>query len=267
VRRSIAALALFAASAAEAAPVSPRRGGSYESKLEKLTKSLVLAPYVRSPLGEGEGIDADPRFRLDAFDCTTFVETAMALGRSSAPDRAAELLDQIRYSGAPSFETRRHLIEAQWIPDLVRAGWVTDITHDLGGNRVEEMTIEIDRESWKSRRVAKGLDLREHVPYGRWRLPFIPIEDLAAGKVDLPAGTIINVVRAWVPWSPTMISHQGLVLDPPRGGARFVRHASPVAKKVIDEPLSRMMQRYLHPRKPKKWKVIGINVLRVTPPP
>lgn len=242
--------------------------GTYPELLERVTRGLVGAPYVLSALGEGQGIDPDPPFRLDAFDCTTFVETALALASCDTASDAAVLLDVIRYRGSmPDFSSRRHLIEASWIPDLIAAGFVADATVKLGGEHVRWMKVSIDRTSWRQRRIAKNLALDpERVPYGEYELPYVPIEVLASGEVFLPAGTIINVVRAHVPWSPTMIAHQGIVLDHPRDGVRFVRHASPVSKRVIDEPLERMMQRYLKPKKEKKWKVVGIHLLSIVDP-
>ena len=58
-------------------------------RLIYLSDPFVGAPYVVSPLGEGAGEDTDPRIRFDAFDCTTFVETTMALLFFARPGRGA----------------------------------------------------------------------------------------------------------------------------------------------------------------------------------
>jgi hypothetical protein len=84
--------------------------------------------------------------------------------------------------------------------------------------------------------------------------------------MEIPPGTIVNVVRADVPWTPDVITHQGLVLMRDGERARFVRHASPVWKRVVDEPLDHFVKRYEHPSKPQPWKVIGLNLLRITDP-
>ena len=57
------------------------------------------APYVISLLGEGMGVDPDPRMRFDAFDCTTFVETVLALSFAVDLPSAELRLDHIRYQG------------------------------------------------------------------------------------------------------------------------------------------------------------------------
>src|SRR5690606_38458746 len=103
-----------------AAAVATSAVPSIAERVEAASAPFVGAPYRRSPLGEGEGIDPDARYREDAFDCLTLVETAIALAHRSDRAQAARILDDIRYAdgGPPSYERRLHLMEAQWIPDL-----------------------------------------------------------------------------------------------------------------------------------------------------
>lgn len=241
-----------------------RTARSWPELLESVSRGLVAGPYLLSPLGEGEGVDPDPRFRLDAFDCTTFVETVLALAACDNPTEAAALLDRIRYHGLPSFQSRSHLIEAQWIPSLVEQGFVEDVTEELGGDAVRYVDVVITKRSWKTRRIGRDLAL-DTPPIGKHRLPMIPIAKMVSDPPSLPPGTIVNIVREEVPWSPTMIAHQGIVLAAPRTGVAIVRHASPVSKRVIDETVEHMMGRYLKPKREKKWKIAGVNLLRIVP--
>lgn len=236
-------------------------GTSLAERLERVTRPLLERPYVLSPLGEGEGEDPDPRFRLDAFDCTTFVETAVALATTPDEATAESRLDAIRYRGAPSFQHRRHLMASQWIPDLVGEGLLTDITREIGGAETKLMRLVMSKERWQRRRIAKNLSLdAEHVPVGTFEVPYIPAELLEQWAARVPPGTIINILRVDVPWSPVVVTHQGLVVLKPGSKTRWVRHASPVRKRVIDEPLASMMRRY---QKPRKWPIAGMNLLRV----
>jgi hypothetical protein len=245
-----------------------RDGGPWAALLERVPRGLVGAPYLRSPLGEAAAPDRDPRFRLDAFDCTTFVETAIALGHCDNLPGAERWMELLRYSSAPgSFQTRRHLIESQWLPELIAAGVLEDITEQVGGKATRRVNLALDADRWTKRRIARDLALgAADVPSGRFPIPLIPLEVLAKGAIDIPPGTLINVVRVDLPSSPTLITHQGLALDPPCGGERFVRHASPVAKRVIDEPLSRFIGRYVKPRTERKWKVAGFNLAAIREP-
>src|SRR5690606_32543867 len=58
-------------------------GMSLPERVDKLSSIFLGSDYVGDPLGEGESgvYDRDPLYRFDAFDCTTYVETVLALSR------------------------------------------------------------------------------------------------------------------------------------------------------------------------------------------
>lgn len=237
---------------------------SLGERLERVSRPLKNRPYGVSPLGEGRGQDADPRFRLDRFDCTTFVETSLALSYSQNLDEAERWLDQIRYNGEPSFENRRHFVSAQWRPGLIQDGFLKDRTREIGGRHTREVELNFDKKAWSQRRVARSLKLPESaLPWGRHRLRYVPIAALERMKSKLPSGLVVNVVRAKRAGRPILVTHQGLLLKNPKGRGLVFRHASPVAKKVIDEPLDHMLRRYA---KPRAWPVLGLNFLEPVKP-
>ena len=108
---------------------------SLVKRLKMVSEPFIGAPYQNSPLGEGDaqGPDGDPLIRFDAFDCTTFVETVMAMAMTSTLTEAERVLLTIRYRESEvTFLKRRHFPEAEWIPELSRgaerhdaAGWQT----------------------------------------------------------------------------------------------------------------------------------------------
>ena len=226
-------------------------------RLQLLSLPFLNTPYVLSPLGEARGIDPDPRFRIDAFDCTTFVETVMVLAYRKDWSEAADLLDHLRYNHDHiDFDHRRHLITADWLPKLQAEGLLSDITEKIAGKHTQKITLILSKERWRKRRIAKALNLREEdIPFGRYSLPIVPIAKLRKKAKHIPSGTLINVVRVSSRYSPVIVTHQGLFFRDNQG-REFIRHASPVAKRVIDEPLSNMIRRY---QKPRKWRVAGIN--------
>ncbi len=237
---------------------------SFPDLLELVTQGLVGAPYVLSPLGEGEGgqVDSDPRLRWDYFDCTTFVETAMALAATDDPAQVQSILDDIRYEdGQVGFQNRRHLVMSQWLPGLRADGWLEDVTEVVGGDETITSQVKLP-EAWEKRRIARTLKLTR-LPEGQFSLQYLSLATLEKVQDKVPDGTLVNILRRPQARAPDYVTHQGLVLVV--NGVKVVRHASPVSKRIIDEPLARMIQRYLHPSVERKWPIVGMSFHRLLP--
>ncbi len=225
------------------------------------TRLLVGAPYVLSALGEGAGPDADPRFRLDAFDCLGFLETAIALGSSRSLDEAARALDDIRYQGPPALGARNHEVQAQWLPANLEKGWIVELTRPLAGARAFEVPIEFTPDRWRALRAAgraiDGLPAARE-PVGRFELWAIAPEELAALGPHIPEGTAVVVVRADEPARTTRVSHVGLVVAGP-SGERSIRHATTWPRdgsgRVVEEPLAGFAARQRRAR--PGWPLVG----------
>jgi hypothetical protein len=224
------------------------------------TRALVGAPYLASPLGEGSGPDADPRFRLDAFDCMTFVETAVALGSAASTEEAALALDDVRYGGAPARAARNHEVLSQWIPANLAKGWIAEVTGAVAGPLARRVEKTFTAEGWAAVRAAgraiPGLP-RARLPLGSFGVDVVSAADVAAVAPRLPAGALVFVVRADAPERSTLVAHVGLVVPGPRGPR--VRHAtrSRRAKRVIEEPLAAFVRReaQAYPR----WPLEGFS--------
>ena len=241
--------------------------GPIAARLEQVTRPLLDAPYVLSPLGEGPGAtpDADPRLRFDAFDCTTFVETGLALALSSSLEDVRARLDLIRYqSGVVDFAARRHFPEAEWIPALVAAGLLEDITRAVGGNDVVVERKRIGPDIW-ARTKHPGLPPLQlsRIPDGTFALDVWPLAAAASAPTRIPDGTVLHLVRADFRNVPVRVSHQGLVLTVK--GQKVLRHAADrLHHRVVDEPLDRYfarMARYA------KWPVTGVHLTAVVARP
>jgi hypothetical protein len=228
---------------------------------------LVGADYSLGPLGEGAsgGPDADPRLRYDAFDCTTFVETAMALSFAARSEDVEPVLDRIRYRDAtPSFENRRHFPAAEWIPELIGLGFLEDITRDVAAGDVRTETTILSPRVW-DRRKLKILDELppERIPDGKFPLDVWPLEAALANYRAIPSGTVLSIMRTDRPRLPVRITHQGLVIV--RDGEHFLRHAADAPfERVVDEPLGAYLKRI---RAYRGWYVVGIHLARITEPP
>lgn len=229
------------------------------------TAPLVGRAYVRSPLGEGAGPDSDPRFRLDAFDCQTFVETAVALGNSADLAEAARILDDVRYAGDAVFDRRHHYVIPQWIPENVARGWVEDVADAVGGSDVVDAVERLDDARWRrAARVGRTLPNLPPAawPRGVYRARMVPVDRLLAHAARIPHGTIAWVVREDGPDRPTRVTHAGLVVLGDRG-ARRVRHATASAgtRRVIEEPLDRFLRR--QERAMPRWPIAGLLLTRI----
>lgn len=229
------------------------------------TSPLLGTPYVPSPLGEGSGRDPDPRFRLDAFDCMTLVETAIALGSASSLAEARIALDDVRYSGPPSYALRNHEVLSQWIPANLAKGWIADATSGLVGVATRLAAKEYTAASWDTVRAAgrsiPGLP-RGRLPLGRFGATVIAPVDVPAIAGQLPEGAIVFVFREDAAERATRVTHAGLVVRG-SGGRTLVRHAtsSRDVARVIEEPIERFVRRQVlaYPR----WPVEGLSFFAV----
>src|SRR3954464_4329609 len=62
-------------------------------RVERLSALFVGVPYGDLPLGEGTGIEPQPRWRTDFVDCQTFIETVLAMANAKSLARARAILD------------------------------------------------------------------------------------------------------------------------------------------------------------------------------
>ncbi len=231
-------LAALLAAAGEAPPGGARAAAA--------SAPLVGVRYQLGPLGEGRGPDPDPRFRLDAFDCVTFIETALALGAGRSDDEVRRALDDLRYGGEVSIADRDHEVLSQWIPRNVEKGWLRPISRELAGAATVEVATSYDRERWdrlakRGRRLA-GVPVAR-LPLGRFSAEVIPPAALLALEARLPDGAVLWVVREERLDQLTRVTHGGLVVV--KGGRRWVRHASswPTVQRVVEEPLALFLER------------------------
>jgi len=229
------------------------------------TRAFLGARYLPSPLGEEAPPDAGPRFRLDAFDCTTFVETAIALGNAGSVAGARALLDDIRYDGPPSYAHRNHYVEAEWFPANERKGWIEEVTAAVAGDRARRVEVRYTTASWRS--AARSGHLLPHLdpallPTGAFAFSIVPLEAMKEIAPAIPEGTLLAVVRTPRPDRPYRVTHLGLLVA--RGGAVLVRHASPARMRVVDEPLERFLARATGS---SGWRVEGLSLWAIRPNP
>ena len=254
----------------EAAPLPQR--------VEAVSALFLGVPYRLGPLGEGPDgeFDRDPLIRFDAFDCTTFVETVMALALNSDLEAATRTLQKIRYKdGQVGYATRNHFIELDWVPNNVRAGYLRDITSDVAGRSAVKVHKTISKRRWYSRKSLASLEgaftqdekkkqvlklrrLGKGLPDQRSTLTVLPLKALPLALANIPSGTIASLVHADRRYKDTVVSHQVLLIKKSDGW--YVRHAAS-DKAVEDDPIG-----ILASYKDSGWPLIGLNLVVLQDP-
>ena len=270
----------------------------------KFSELFLGQPYEDYSLGEGEAgeWDRDPRWRLDCFDCTTYVEQVMALAISETFEDFQENLDQIRYKdGVVSFKTRNHFTSGHWIPNNIAAGFVIDVTDHFG--KTEVLTATLTPSKWYGEKVkgaqgqlkdkSKSEDFQKYgadVPDREATIQSLSV-DVAFdvdrntdGTVIVPEEIKLNseFVEAFsvnalfavsivkklslveAIGSDILVTHQVFIFKNSEGEI-IVRHASSKKglKKVMDVPFVDYMWKYVDKKKPSTR---GINILKLVSP-
>jgi hypothetical protein len=243
----IAVAALFAA--IEQAQRSP----AIADRIEQLSRLFLGTPYGEFPLGEGSGIEPQPRWRADVVDCQTYVETVLAMANARNLLDAKALLDDIRYRSPPiSFATRNHFTEAQWLPSNEAKGYLQEETTRLDP-RAPSATLVLRRDQWSE---VKGLErlATAGIPEGEFSIRYLPLAEARKLAAQIAPGSVLLIVRAADPERVVRVSHMALVVRTERG--LVVRHASfGTERKVIEERVGEFLDRQATYR---KWPVIGI---------
>ena len=124
------------------------------------------SPYELTALGEGVHGDFDhfPLYRVDAFDCQTFVETVMALSWSQSFEEFHQKKLFVSYSDQSiDYLHRAHFICMDWSHLLNTGRYLLDISKSLadeeGGLSVHASSVVIDRSKWFQEKTFKSARL------------------------------------------------------------------------------------------------------------
>jgi hypothetical protein len=190
------------------------------------------------------------------------VEQAMALSLAPDDSQLVPLLNRIRYSTEPGWNTRNHIMEAQWLPQNIAKGYLKDVTRVLGGALTKRVVKTLTKKSW-AEKAAQSLALDAPAqPLGDFALDIIPAAKALAVLEKAKAGLIVVVVRADRPSLVTRVSHVGVLVQTPSGPV--LRHASRSFKRVVDEKLAHYLTRNLDFA---SWTIEGLALFEPTEPP
>lgn len=273
----------FCAAAGLAAP-TPTRFHSEESDTARINKILVESvasgfktagertadiamrfvgtPYVAHTL---EGDTEMLTVNLDELDCTTFVETVMALSYTAGEGRSTWRdflynLQRLRYRGGEinGYASRLHYI-SDWVIDNTHRGNFKEVTANfpavayqvrtidfMSANRNKYPALADDNEYERIRSVEIG--------YRNHRFPYIKSSNL--GKKDTMAALRNGDIVALVTKLKNLdVTHMGIIIM--QEGVPYLLHASSSHGKVelTSVPLADFMK--------KNTSLIGIRVFRL----
>lgn len=255
--------------------VTPKDQSILQEKLDKFSGENKLSvgelilkigldfsgtPYTAKTLDLD--LEEDLVINLREFDCTTFVESCLAIaltvksGKLSFDTFCAEL-EKIRYRDGHlnGYTSRLHYF-SEWMTDNARKGLVADLTEKLGGVR-RQVSL-----SFMGTHPNSYLQLRENTPdikkikqiekqVSENQYFFIPRDKIA----DCESGMVNGDIIALTTRIPGLdVSHLGICYR--KGGKVFLLNASSVDGQV---ELSKLpLTEYLQPSK----SVTGILVVR-----
>lgn len=131
---------------------------------------FIDTPYLSHAVGEGRGglFDCNPIFRVDAFDCVTFVNTILALVRGVDVMTFCRAYLSLAYSdGIVSYQNRNHFMSTDWNRHNNTAGFIEDITRTICGKDKKKLATKaitvIDKAQWMLSKTNEDLYLPDHV--------------------------------------------------------------------------------------------------------
>ena len=145
---------------------------THDKKQHYIGEKYLGAKYIFDPLGEGKAPDKDPLIRTDAFDCMSFVETALA-------GEDVEKLNKIRYKdGKVDILTRNHFMEVDWMKN--NQDIVENVSSEFG--KTETKNVIIDKQNWFKKNYNMKTDFEKELA----EIEYIPYKNLPEIHVTEP---------------------------------------------------------------------------------
>lgn len=261
-------------------------------RLNFLCRFFLGRPYCLGSLGEGATgcYDQSPLFRLDCFDCVTFLNSVIALAKGKDVASFQKILVTISYKNANiQYLNRHHFMSIDWNYYNAKCGVVQDITAtfvDKNNNvLMEKASALIDRASWLRFKKSRDIKLFEssarieadliqqlqskaeqfspvsaQISY----LPLLAILDVEKKIIkenimkQFPPVAIIEIVRE--KWNikdaigtELLVSHVGFTLL--KQNTLMFTHASVDAGAVVQQKLSDYLVQFIDSQ-----SVVGVNV-------
>lgn len=214
------------------------RISEYENyKLNDIAREFIGTPYAAHTLEKSD--EENLIINLHQLDCTTFVETCLALQRTldaeaSTFEEYANQLKNIRYRNGKlnGYVSRLHYF-TDWIDNNIEKGFVADVTQNYGGiayqKEINFMSTHPDAYS----QLKADTTLIKSIIKAENRISsqsfyFIPKEEIAAIENEIEAGLIVAFTTSI---DGLDVVHNGIITKVE--GKTHMIHASSDAGKVV----------------------------------
>ncbi|MDE6497241.1 MAG: DUF1460 domain-containing protein [Muribaculaceae bacterium] len=240
-----------------------RNISSPQERTAYIARQFIGIPYQGHTL---EGPQEFLTVRLDSLDCTTFVETAMALSATAGEKRTSWRdylynLENLRYRGGKldGYPSRLHYI-CDWAVDNAHRGNLTDVTDRIPHCSYVVRSIDFmsnHRNSYPALKDSANFARIRGVEMGyrNHRFPYIKSSDLRMRDVRdaLRSGDVVGLVTKL---KDLDVTHMGIIIKTDDGVPHLL-HASSSNHKVelSAAPLDEFMKR--------NPSLLGIRVFRL----
>lgn len=269
---------------------------SMTQRIHWFNSQFLGTAYVLGSLGEGPNAlyDQFPRYRTDAFDCDTYVNTVLALALANSLTNFKQCINKLRYQqGEVSYIKRNHFTSIDWNENNQNNGILKDITLNIHDKKNHSIAVYsstlINKPQWYAYKEQNAIrvnssnkqliktrlhELKEkgsHLAIRTSKLAYLPFSALfPKNKANLyvfsqiPQGAIIEIIRP--NWdlrkqigTALDISHLGFAFWDK--GSLYFYQASSQYGKVVAVPLID----YLQKAASESPTIKGINVQVVLP--
>ena len=179
--------------------LSATQNSSFVEKLSWFSSQFQDRAYLLGALGEGPNARYDqfPRYRTDAFDCDTYVNTVLALALSDSLPTFQQCINNLRYiNGIVSYVNRKHFTSVDWNTSNQQSGLLVDITlsiHDKKNQRVAQYaSAVIDKPGWYAHKTMATIRIKSQ-NYSKHRQRLIELQAKGRG---------LAIIRSQIPLLP-----------------------------------------------------------------
>lgn len=199
------------------------------AEIEFLSEKFLETPYAANTLGGASGETELLTVDLSGVDCFTYIDYVESLRLSGSFGEFKEKLVKTRYkNGAVRWENRRHFF-SDWVSGDDKNA--RDVTREVGGDATATVTKELNRKtdgsSWLPGLATVKRDV-SHVPSEKLSPPVLQ---------EIKTGDYIGI---YSDRDGLDVSHTGIAVR--KDGVVYLRHASTVHGKVLDEELAAYMK-------------------------